>query len=234
MTDRFARPQILAASILLFAASSVAEAATVFTNFGPGLSYDINSGNPVGNAFDGNDYAEANSFVPTGSGSLQSLRIALSCAFACPGPVGVSLTTDTADHPGLVLESFVVPGGTLGPIGTNNSPLFLLSVLHPALIMGTKYWVAVGAGLTDTAAWNLNTTGDLSDQAISTDGGSTWFSPSGNTPGALAVEAEAVPEPGTSRLLVTGALMLTLVFQRWRAAQRGAATRVGALDRRAR
>jgi hypothetical protein len=225
MTDRFAHAQILAASMLLFAASSVAEAATVFTNFGPGLSYDINSGNPVGNAFDGNDYAEANSFIPTGSGSLQSLRIALSCAFTCPGPVGVSLTTDTADHPGLILESFVVPGGMLGPIGINNPPLLLLSVLHPALTTGTKYWVAASAGLNDTAAWNLNTTGDVSDQAISTDGGATWFSPSGNTPSALAVDV-AVPEPGTWMLLVTGALMFT--------AQRGAATRAGGRDRRAR
>jgi hypothetical protein len=63
----------------------------------------------------------------------------------------------------------------------------LLSALHPSLIVGTRYWVAVGAGLTNTVAWNLNTTGDVSDQAISTDNGATWFSPSGNTPGALEV-----------------------------------------------
>jgi hypothetical protein len=215
MTHRLALSLIVGGSILVFAAPSVAEAGAVFTNFGPALSYDINSGNPVGNAFDGNDYAEANSFLPSFSGSLQSLRIALSCAFSCPGAVGVSLTADNADQPGLVLESFVVAGGTLGPIATNNPPLFLLSVLHPSLIVGTRYWVAVGAGLTDNVAWNLNTTGDVSDQAISTDNGATWFSPSGNTPGALEVDA-AAPEPGSFALLVGGGLLVSLIHRRRR------------------
>ena len=213
MTQRVALSLILGASILVFGAPSVAEAGTIFTNFGPVLSYDINSGNPVGNAFDGNDYAQANSFVPSFTSSLQSLRIALSCAFSCPGPVGVSLNADNGDQPGLVLESFVVAGGNLGPIGTNNPPLFLLSVLHPSLIVGTQYWVAVGAGLTDSVSWNLNTTGDVSDQAISSDNGASWFSPSGNTPGAL--EVDSVPEPGSSGL-VGAALVLSLLLQRRR------------------
>jgi len=210
MTHRFAFSHFLGASILLFAASSVAQAATVFSNFGTASSYDINSGNPIGNAFDGNDYAEANSFTPSFSSALQSLRIALSCAFSCPDPFGVSLTTDVGDQPGVVLESFVVAGSALGPIGINNPPVLLLSVLHPALITGTRYWIAIGAGLTDTVSWNLNTTGDVSDQAISTDNGATWFSPSGNTPGALEVDAP-VPEPGSSGLLVSGAVLLNLL-----------------------
>jgi hypothetical protein len=213
MTHRLALSLIVGGSILVFAAPSVAEAGAVFTNFGPALSYDFNSGNPVGNAFDGNDYAQANSFLPSSSGSLQSLRIALSCALSCPDAVGVSLTADSADQPGLVLESFVLAGGALGSIGINNPPLFLLSVLHPSLIVGTRYWVAVGAGLTDNVAWNLNTTGDVSDQAISSDNGATWFSPSGNTPGAL--EVDAVPEPG-SFMLVGGAFLLSLLLYRRR------------------
>ena len=59
MTQRFALSLAVGASILVFGAPCVAEAGTIFTNFGPALSYDINSGNPVGNAFDGNDYAIA-------------------------------------------------------------------------------------------------------------------------------------------------------------------------------
>jgi hypothetical protein len=213
MTHRFALSLILGAWILVFAAPSVAEAGALFTNFGPASSYDINSGNPVGNAFDGNDYAQANSFLPSFSGSLQSLRIALSCAFSCSGPVSVSLNADIGNQPGLVLESFVLAGGALGTIGTNNPPALLLSVLHPSLILGTQYWVAVAAGLTDSVSWNLNTTGDVSDQAISSDNGASWFSPSGNTPGAL--EVDAVPEPGSSGL-VGGALVLSLLLQRRR------------------
>jgi len=199
---------------VVLAVSSVAEASTVFTNFGPALTYDITSGKPVGNAFDGNQYAEADSFIPAAGGSLQSLRLALSCAFSCPDPFGVSLTIDIAHQPGLVLESFVIAGGALGPLGTDSPPLLLLSVLHPALTKGTQYWVTVGADLTDTVAWNLKTTGDVSDQAISTDNGATWFAPSGLTPGAL--EVDAVPEPGSWGLLVSGALLLSLLLQRRR------------------
>ena len=80
MTQRVALSLILGASILVFGAPSVAEAGTIFTNFGPVLSYDINSGNPVGNAFDGNLYAEGESFVVGANATFGSLLIALSCA----------------------------------------------------------------------------------------------------------------------------------------------------------
>ena len=193
---------------------SVAGAATIYNNFGPGLTYDINSGNPVGNAFDGNDYAEANTFIAPFSASFQSLQIALSCAFSCPDTFSVYLTADAGDEPGLTLENFSVAGGVLGPIGVYNSPLVLNSLLLPHLTAGARYWVAVRAPLTDTIAWNLNTTGDVSDQAISTDSGATWFSPSGNTPGALRVDAVAprgVPEPGSLGLLIGGGLLLSLL-----------------------
>jgi hypothetical protein len=205
--------------MLVFAAPSIAEAGTIFTNFGPGLTYDINSGNSIGNAFDGNHWAEANTFTPTVNGSFQSLRIALSCAFSCPDAVTVNLTSDAGNQPGLILESFSVPGGFIGPIGVDNAPVLLTSVLMPQFLTGVQYWVAVTAPLTDTVAWNLNVTGDVSDQASSTDGGATWFSPSGNTPGALEVNAapaSSVPEPGTSALLVGGALLLGLIRGRRR------------------
>jgi hypothetical protein len=216
MPQRLALSFILGVSILVFAAPSVAEADEVFTNFGGGLTYDINSGNSVGNAFDGNDYAEANTFTPSVSGSLQLVRIALSCAFSCPDAVTVSLNADAGDQPGLILEAFSVAGGGLGPIGVYNAPLILDSLLLPHLVAGTQYWVAVSAPLTDTVSWNLNTTGDASDQAISSDGGATWFSPSGNTPGALEVDATSVPEPGSFALLVGGGLLVSLIHRRRR------------------
>jgi len=216
MPQRLALSFILGVSILVFAAPSVAEADVLFTNFGAGLTYDINLGNPVGNAFDGNDWAEANTFTPSFSGSFQSLLIALSCAFTCPDAVSVSLTADNGIQPGTVLESFSVAGGSLGPIGVYNAPLLLNSVLRPQLFAGTQYWVAVSAPLTDSVSWNLNNTGDVSGQASSTDDGATWFSPSGNTPGALEVDATVVPEPGSFALLVGVGLLVSLIHRRRR------------------
>ena len=123
MPRRYAVSFILCASMPVLVAPSVAGAATLYDNFGPGLTYDINSGNPVGNAFDGNDYAEANTFIAPFSASFQSLQIALSCAFVCPDPFSVYLTADAGDQPGLTLESFSVAGGLSDPSGFTTVPL---------------------------------------------------------------------------------------------------------------
>jgi hypothetical protein len=74
----------------------------------------------------------------------------------------------------------------------------------------TQYWVTVSSGISDSIAWNLTSTGDLSDEAISSDGGATWFSPSGLTPGAVQVNGATapVPEPSSLGLLATGLLLL--------------------------
>jgi hypothetical protein len=221
MSQRLPLSFLLGVSILVFAAPSVAEADVFFTNFGAGQTYDITSGNPVGNAFDGSDYAEADTFTPLVSGKLQSLRLALSCAFSCPDAVTVSLDADAGDQPGAVLESFSVAAGALGSIGVNNVPLLLNSVLLPHLLAGVQYWVAVSSPLTDNVSWNLNTTGDVSDQAISSDGGATWFSPSGNTPGALEVDASTVPEPSSFALLAGVGLLVSRVYRRRRSQSPG-------------
>jgi hypothetical protein len=193
----------------------VARAGVLYSNFGPGLSYDITSGNPVGNAFDGSLYAEGNSFTPSVTSPLATVTLALSCAAFCPAPdpITVTLNGDSSDQPGPVLETFVIPGAVLGTLGNNNPPRVLSSILHPVLVFGTRYWVTVSSDLNDSVAWNLNTRGDTSDQAISTDGGATWFSPSGLTPGALEVDG-TVPEPGSAPVLAGAALILWLLRKR--------------------
>jgi hypothetical protein len=210
MTGRFALPLALGVSVLTFAAQPVFAASVVFTNFGAGLSFDASSGNPVGNAFDGNDYAEADSFTSSLSGSFRSLTIALSCVVTCADPVTVGLAADGGGQPGTVLESFSVSGASLAGFGASFTPVTLSSALHPGFVQGSVYWVTVKADLNDVAAWNLNTSADISAQASSTDNGATWFSPSGNTPGALEVDA-TVPEPATSMLLLAAALVALIV-----------------------
>jgi hypothetical protein len=195
--------------ILLFIAPAVSRAdIDLFTNFGPGFSYNTGAGNFAGNAFDGsgNNYAEGDTFTPTTSANFSALDIALSCFFSCPDPVTVSLDANNAGVPGAVLESFNVLGPLLGAFGSNNSPLVLTSVLHPLLVAGTQYWVAVSTDLNDSVVWNWNSTGDASSEAISTNGGTTWFAPSGLTPGAYQVNA--TPEPRAVVLLATVVLVL--------------------------
>src|SRR5579862_8596228 len=82
--------------ILALAAPTVAPASVIFTNFGAGRSYDITGGNPIGNAFDGNNYAEGESFTPAANANFASVSVALSCNIGCPvaANFAISLRSD--------------------------------------------------------------------------------------------------------------------------------------------
>jgi len=199
---------MLDAFIFLFLIPTVSRAdGILFTNLGPTHSYNTAVGNPVGNAFDGNNYAEGTTFTPSVSEPFSSLIIALSCASVCTDNFDVSLTRSTSGSPGAILENFVVSAASLGALGANNAPLGLNVAHGPMLTAGTQYWIAVSSDLNDSIAWNLNSAGDMSAEAISLDGGLTWFSPSGLTPGAFEVHGVhgvvGVPEPASLTFLLT-------------------------------
>jgi hypothetical protein len=203
-----------------FCFSTASNAATIYTNLGPANSYDITQGNFVGNDFVGDNLAEGDTFTPTTNAVFGSLDVALSCAIAsCPDPYTVSLVQDTgSDSPGAVIESFVGSGTSLGQLNVDNPLSVFNSVLTPTLTAGTQYWVTISSDLNDSIIWNSNTTGDTSDQAISSDGGATWFSPSGLTPGAYQINSTVssviTPEPGAF-VFLTGALPLLFVTRRF-------------------
>jgi hypothetical protein len=215
-----ARLATLGLLALLFAAPAVSRADVVlFTNFGPSLGYDTGGGGPVGNAFDGNNYGEADSFLSSATDKLSSIDIALGCFYTggCPDSFTVALDSNSGGHPGAALESFSVSGSGLGVFGNPNTPLVLTSVLMPTLTAGTEYWVSVTSDLNDSVVWGFNSTSDPLSQALSTDGGATWFAPSGQTPGALEVNgvtstAPVIPEPPSVALLATGLLLAAVRF----------------------
>jgi hypothetical protein len=200
---------------LAAALPALAPAAAIFTNFGPSLAYDITQGNPVGNDFGGDNAAEGDSFTPSASATFGSARLALSCVIGCPAAMNftVSLDSDSSDSPGAAIESFSFTSAMLNVLGNNNTPITVTSLLHPTLSSGARYWITVSSSLTYAIAWNDNSTSDVSNQAVSSDGGATWFSPSGQTPGALEVDSVAAPEPSSAWLFGAG-LILALLRKR--------------------
>ena len=189
-------------------------ASVLYSNFGNASTYNTSLGNPVGNAFDGNDYAEADTFVIGGDAIFSSVRLALSCFGFCTDPFFVTLNRDAGNQPGAALETLSVSASTLGTLGANNAPLLLNSAVNPTLSSGTRYWITVRADLNDSIGWNLNLVGDSAAEAISTNGGASWFSPSGNTPGAFEISG-IIPEPRTAGLLfVSAGLLLGILSHR--------------------
>jgi len=193
---------------------TTASAAAIFTNFGPALSYDTTQGNGMGNDFAGDVLAQGDSFTPTVTSVFWSATLALSCVIGCPAPADftIALNADNSDSPGSVIESFSLTGVLLNGLGNNNTPITVTSILYPTLTAGTLYWITASSSIANTLTWNNNSTGDTNDQAVSQDGGATWFAPTGATPSAL--EVDSVPEPSTGVLLAGAGLLLGLARKR--------------------
>lgn len=197
---------------------ATASATTIFTNFGPSLSYDTTQGNLVGNDFAGDNLAEGDSFISSATGVFSSATLALSCVTGCPAAMNftIDLTADSSDSPGAIIEDFSVTGVIFDALGNDNTPITVNSVLRPTLTNGTQYWITVSSSVDYSISWNNNSTGDTNDQAVSTDGGATWFAPSGATPSALEVDG-VTPEPSTAACLAVAGLLLGWARKRFSA-----------------
>ena len=142
----------------------------LFNNFGPGHSFDTNSGWTIGNgsAYDNAGYSQGLQFTPSLSGTLGTIEVAL---FSRSGSVvNASLMTDNNDQPGSLIEQFTFSGIT-GVAAIYSAP----SVAKPTLTVGTYYWFVVTAPdpINDFFGWdrNLTATPALNAQRI---GSNPW------------------------------------------------------------
>jgi hypothetical protein len=200
---------------LLLAAPSVSRADVVFSNFGPGSTYDGGLGNVVGNDGIGNA-GEADIFTSALTEKLGSIDVALTCGLGpCDGSTTVSLDNNTGGLPGAAIERFTIANVTLGTLGSsNNTPVVLTSVFQPILTANTPYWITVTGDSGNVVDWNLNITGDGSPEVYSADGGATWGS-FGFTPNAYQVNGNvAVPEPSSVPMLVLSLGVVGLLIRR--------------------
>lgn len=201
----FVRPVLL--SLLL--AIGTANAGVIYSTFGVGQSFQTCCGKTVfGESF-------AVPFQVSVGASLASIDVALEY-LAGTNDFIVNLAADNSGIPGSVLESFHLAGvPSVGAIMTANS------ILTPALVTGTTYWVEVLPGAADTAGlWMANNQGIRGEAVLYP----PLFGPSwryfSNDAGVGAFDvtggSSSTPEPSAGLLLLGGCCCVG-----WRMRSRG-------------
>lgn len=213
------RALILVALFVLLLAPAV-HAITIYSNFGPGYTYNINAAYPVTGiaAPDYDKFDIALDFIPTGTYGLDSITVAMCIGnqSVSVNEVALSICSDAGGQPGAVLESWTIPVPIEYGFGfIYNPPLSANSVLNPLLTSGTRYWLLAEAATDESVLeWNLSSPTDVGSLSFRMNGGA-WTTYETER-SAFQVNGSDIPEPTTLALLGCGILVL-LFFSRRRA-----------------
>jgi hypothetical protein len=168
----------------------------------------------IGASASGGYRGQAQSFVPTLSGSLATIELAIGRSSGS-GRNNFGIAQDSGGSPGTILEGFqnVVAAGTFG---SSYPPLALTSALHPVLESGQRYWIiAEPADSTTRSAWNYNTKG-FSGIAAFERAPSTWqtFDTSfAGGDGVFRVSVTPVPEPSIVTVSLFALVLAAIRFR---------------------
>jgi hypothetical protein len=178
-------------------------ALVVYSDFGPGNSYNtLLSGWGITGPSIAGGIEDAMPFVPSGNYSFISADVA---AFLDSGPnvLTVTLAANGAGGPGAPIESLQLTNDleTLVPTIVEAD-----SVNHPVLDSGVEYWLMLSVGDSTVATWNRNSIGRTDGwQDI---GGGGWTE-SDDPTAAFRINGTpltAVPEPASIALFAAGIL----------------------------
>lgn len=135
-------------------------AQVLFSNFGPGYSYNTSDAWYTGGSSSGCAQVTAAKFTPPESALFEDAKLPIALT-AGTNQVAVYLETDNAGDPGTLIEGPINVTGLTGPPG---SVITAPSTLHPLLQGGTPYWLVVTSSNADTCSyWYFNSTGDMND-----------------------------------------------------------------------
>jgi hypothetical protein len=153
LTRRFTAVLVLAGAV----AAAPAFADTVlFSNLGPGSSYDPIFGYSVGPVTPSRSWVEAESFTP--SMDLRFADAQLPMSALTPGIfTNVYLESDNSGTPGSILDT-LLPQSPITTASTGSIVSFDCASC-PMLSAGTTYWIVAGLG-NGNSTWFGNNTGD--------------------------------------------------------------------------
>ena len=198
---------------LFFVWGGTAHTAIVYNNFGPGDTYNTGGGSSI-NASVSPGFA----FTPSFTTTLGTIDVAVNHLLGTSDEFDLFFMSDVGGKPGVVVESFHFSNATAF-FGSSGPPVTAVSLLHPALVMGTQYWVVAGTSDAGAAlAWMDNSTGAVGPSAFELSGpppAGPWTSNPSIPNGAFRITdtvIAAVPEPPLPELFAIG--LGVLLFQR--------------------
>jgi hypothetical protein len=143
---------------------SLAPTSVVYSNFGPGMSFDSSGGYVVSGGFPGDTERQAVSqqFTPSANYTFDDAEVAVS-NYTGPNTLTAYLQADSNGLPGAVIEAIPIVAPS---VGTEAAVLTADSTLFPVLQSGTPYWLTLVAAPNHAPDWNFNSIGDTSNSTI--------------------------------------------------------------------
>lgn len=208
--------------LLLLASTARLKADTIYSNLGPGQTFDTTQASVLGHSSNGNTYVLAYTFVPTENAMPTDVLMAIGL-FAAPQlpPLNVYIESNVGGLPGSILDSFSPAGNVSFQASLVQ---FNCSSCLQSLTAGTTYWlVAQESNPAVNISWyytgTANNPGGSAPAALNKTGSATgpWV---GNTSTTTAFQIDGtpvvseVPEPGTWLLVGSGIVAVALVRSR--------------------